>query len=365
MGMLDGVKVLDLSRLLPGPACTAWLLGQGARVDRVESTQGGDFTRHIPPYIDGVGAYFLATGRGKRSIAVDLRAEAGRALVRRMVVGYDVLVEGFRPGVLESMGLGPDVLHAQHPGLVIARLSGYGQTGPWADRVGHDINYMGLTGALSFQGRNDDGIVIPTAQVADMAGSMVAAAGIAAALYARERTGKGRVLDVSLTEAGLWTASPLLAGASGGEGDLGPGQHLLSGGLPVYGTYRCADGAWITVGALEPKFQALLAASTEGAVGRPELAEVFATRTRDAWVEALQDVCVAQVLAPSEVAQHPQIAARDAVRAGRATWVRPPLGDYPAEGTAPALGEHADVMLEEVGIGAAEREALRAQGVVL
>ena len=175
--MLDGVRVLDLSRLLPGPAATAWLAGQGAVVDRVEAPGRGDFTRHIPPFVDGMGSYFCATSRGKRSLALDLRRPEAGALIRSILPTYDVLVEGFKPGVLEAMGLGPDVLHAVNPRLVIARISGFGQTGPWSDRPGHDVNYLGLAGVLHATGRSPEGIVLPTVQVADMGGAMIAAAG--------------------------------------------------------------------------------------------------------------------------------------------------------------------------------------------
>lgn len=366
--MLDGVRILDLSRLLPGPACASWLRGQGAVVDRVEAPGRGDFTRHIPPYVpvEGgeVGAYFAATSRGVRSVAVDLRHADGIALVRRLAPRYDVLLEGFRPGVLEAMGLGPDVLHAEAPGLVIARLSGYGQTGPWASRVGHDVNYLGLSGALSAQAEGPRGLALPTVQVADMAGALVAAAGICAALAERARTGRGRVLDVSLAEAALWVASPLLAGATGEGVDPGPGEHLLSGGLPVYGTFRCADGRWLTLGALEPKFQQALVARLDGDLGvldHPVLAARLATQPRDHWVEALQEVCAGPALAPSEVADHPQHAARGAaVRQGAITWVRPPLGELP-DGGVPALGAHTDVVLGEAGVDAGP---LRAAGAV-
>lgn len=361
MGRLDGVRVLDLSRLLPGPAATAWLAGQGAVVDRVETPGRGDFARHIPPFVDGVGAYFAATSRGKRSLAVDLRHDEGPALLRALVPHYDVLVEGFRPGVMEAMGLGPDALHALHPGLVVARLSGFGQTGPWAQRPGHDVNYLGLAGALDGVAPGPNGLPIPWVQVADQAGALVAAAGIASALYARERTGRGDVLDISLTEAALWFANPAILGETGEGGPTPRGQHILSGGLPMYGTYACADGRWITLGALEPKFQARLATAVDGDLGAEALRAAFAAKPRDAWVEALAEACVGPVLSPAELADHPQHTARQAVRQlGASSWVRPPLGDLP-EGAPPALGADSDEVLADAGLDVAR---WRANGVL-
>lgn len=364
MGPLEGVRVLDLSRLLPGPACTAWLAGMGAAVDRVEPPGRGDFARHVPPFVDGYGAYFAATSAGKRSLAVDLWHAEGPPLIARLLERYDVLVEGFKPGVMEQMGLGPEVLLARYPRLVIARLSGFGQTGPWRDRPGHDVNYVGLTGWLGLTARGPDGgVALPAAQAADTGGALAAAAGIAAALFARERTGHGRVLDVSLTEAALWMMGPVVTGATAQGQDPAPGTTIFNGGLPVYGTFECADGLWLTLGALEPKFQAALAAETRVLPSdRADLAAVFSTRTRADWLERLEQVCVGELLQPSELADHPQLAARGAaVRIRGTTWVRPPLGEIPAEGRCPALGEHTDEILREAGLSP---EALRAAGVV-
>lgn len=365
MGCLDGVRVLDLSRLLPGPAATAWLVGQGAQVDRVESPGAGDFTRHIPPFVGEVGAYYAATGRGKRSLAIDLRKPGAGPLIQRILPRYDVLVEGFRPGVMEAMGLAPDDLLARQPGLVIARLSGFGQTGPLSQRPGHDINYMGLAGALHGATRAGDKIPIPTVQVADLGGALVTAAGIAAALFQRERTGKGAVLDVSLAEAALWFFAPALVGCTAEGTDPAPGTLGLAGGLPFYGTFRCADGRWITVGALEAKFQQELWAHTGGDLGDEALAALFASKPRDHWAEVLAEACVAPVLAPSELAEHPHWVARGAVaRIAGATYVRPPLGVSPGDGPLPAVGEHTDDVLTDAGLDAGELAALRAARVI-
>lgn len=363
---LSGVRVLDLSRLLPGPACSWFLHGLGATVDRVETPGRGDFTRYAPPFVDGCGAYFAAVNRGKRSLGVHLRNPEGVALVRRLLPHYDVLIEGFKPGVMETMGLAPGELLEANPSLIVARLSGYGQTGPWTDRPGHDINYIGLTGMLAGAAEARDGSrALPTTQVADLSGAMVAAMGIASALYRRERTGLGEAMDISLTEAALSTyAVHVLAFSSAGE-EPEPGGEMLTGGLGAYGTYRCSDGLWLTVGGLEPKFQALLG-SAAGGVERGELAELFATRPRDAWVEVLADACVGPVLGIQELADHPLLSARGAVeRLAGATWVRPPFSRHSvSELAVPGIGEHTDSVLEEAGIRAAERAQLRAAGAI-
>jgi crotonobetainyl-CoA:carnitine CoA-transferase CaiB-like acyl-CoA transferase len=334
-------------------------------VDRVEAPGPGDLARHIPPFVDGAGAWFSAMHAGKRSICLDLRRREGRDLLRRLLAGYDVLVEGFRPGVLEAMELDPLALLASHPRLVIARLSGFGQTGPWAQRPGHDLNYVGLAGLLAGAALTPEGApALPTSQVADLGGASLAAMAICAALTRVARGGPGAVLDLGLAEAALFFAAPSLLAATAEQRDLVPGQELLGGGLPVYGCYRCADGQLLTVGALEPKFQEAVRAQVAPLEGGA-LAAAFAQRPRDAWLEELAEACVAPALQPREVADFPQWIARDATRrlAG-ATWVRPPLGTWP-EGGVPKVGEHSRVVLLEGGVSPQEITALEASGVVL
>jgi crotonobetainyl-CoA:carnitine CoA-transferase CaiB-like acyl-CoA transferase len=365
VGSLDGVRVLDLSRLLPGPACTWYLAGLGARVDRVEPVGAGDPTRSLPPFDGGTGVFFAALNAGDRSLALSLRDPAAPAVLGRLLGAYDVLVEGFRPGVLEALGLGPDVLQARFPRLVVARLSGYGQDGPWRDRPGHDLNYVGVSGALALSARADDGPHVPPVQLGDLGAALVAAMGIAAALFDRERTGRGRILDVSMTEAALSLAAPHVSTLTAEGRRARPGGELLTGGVPVYGTYVCADGRWLTVGALEPRFQRALGAEV-GTLTREGLRDAFATRTRDEWVELLAQACVGPVLDPGELADHPQLAARGAVcRLGRATFVRPPLAraDW-APGPVASLGEHSDVILAEAGLQPDEIAELRSGGIV-
>ena len=188
--MLEGVRILDLSRLLPGPACTWFLHGMGAHVDRVEPMGAGDYSRLFPPFVDGVGAIYASMSRGKRSLSMEMRHPEAALLIQRLAPQYDVIVEGFKPGVLEAIGVVPEQLTKLGRGIIVARLSGFGQTGPWSHRPGHDLNYLGLAGVSAGMAHGTQGPVTPVFQLADMGGGMAAAMGIAAALYARERTGQ-------------------------------------------------------------------------------------------------------------------------------------------------------------------------------
>jgi alpha-methylacyl-CoA racemase len=349
MAFLTGVSVLDLSRMLPGPLCSWYLQGLGATVDRVESVEVGDLTRSIPPFEDGVGVFFGALNRGNRSCALNLRHPDGLSALRALIPHYDVLIEGFRPGVMEAIGFPMEALKALNPRIVVARLSGYGQTGPWAQRPGHDVNYVGLAGLPNW-GEN---CATPAAQIADTAGAQVAALGVVSALFGRHATGEGAVLDISLAEAALGVMGPHIAMASQERRAANPGRELLTGLLPSYGTYLCGDGKWLTVGALEPKFQAELSAQV-GSLTRDDLRSVFRSQPRDEWCELLAKACVGPSLEPDEIAQHPQHAFRDSARKlGQATFVRPPFsGADWHTGTVPDLGQHSREILVEAGVGA-------------
>lgn len=382
---LAGMRVLDLTRYIPGPYCTMLLGDLGADVVTVEEPPLGDPTRAVPPPVGESGAAHAALGRNKRSIAVDIRKEEGPAVVRRLAARADVLVEAFRPGALARRGLGAEALRAENPRLVYCSLTGYGQDGPLASRAGHDIDYVALGGLLGATSDGEGRPVLLGAQMADMTGGLLATIGILAALQARERTGRGQVVDVSMLEGvlSLMTvpATRRLAG--------GPLRNELSGTHACYNVFRCRDGRWIAVGALEPKFWESLCR----AVGLPErvgrqweraerkqetieaFARVFATRGREDWVKALgeADACVEPVLDLDEALAQPQVAARGAVveqRSGEASFhtVASPLrmGDTPVtlRRGVPGLGEHTDEVLAEAGYGATEIEGMRASGVI-
>src|SRR5919198_881839 len=301
-GPLGGVTVLDLTRLLPGGYCTLLLADLGADVVKVEEPGRGDYIRWTPPLVEGESAAHRALNRGKRSVALNLKDPAGAEVLRRLSERSDVLVESFRPGVLARLGVGHDALRAANPRLVSCAITGYGQDGPYRDRVGHDINYLGFGGALDLMGVEGGPPVVPAVQVGDMAGGgMAAVIGILAALLQRGRTGRGRFVDTAMMD-GVVSWLSIHAGAYLQTGDEPRrGRMPLSGAYACYGVYECADGKWLAVGALEPQFWTALC----GALGVPELVDtqfgprdqqrematrlssLFAERGRDEWLEVL------------------------------------------------------------------------------
>jgi alpha-methylacyl-CoA racemase len=341
---LDGITVLDLTRLLPGAAATMLLSNFGADVIKIEEPGCGDYARQMPPLVDGEGAVFRATNRGKRSFALDLKAADGKAALREMVASADVLIEGFRPGVMRRLGLDYPALRAVNERLIYVSLTGYGQTGPFAPNAGHDINYISLCGLLGVTG------AIPGAQVADLAGgSLQAVIGILLALTARHKTGRGQYVDVGMLDGAAWLMTlPLAVHAATGEVPE-PGATVLSGRYACYRMYRAADGRWLAVGALEPKFWAALC----GKLGHPELIadqfiegerqaavietlrQTFASRPSHEWLHLFHDadVCVTLVRNIAEVAADPHL---------RSAEVLPKLSETPgrAGGRPPRLDEH-------------------------
>lgn len=381
MGFLDGIRVLDLSRLLPGPFLTMVLADLGADVVKIEDPKVGDYMRAFPPAKAGVGARYLAVNRGKRSLALDLKDAAARAAFLRMVERADVVVESFRPGVMDKLGLGWDVLAKVNPRLVLCSISGYGQTGPYVHRAGHDLNYIGLGGVLAMGAeRRGAPPAMPGVQIADLAGGALwSATGILAALVGRDRTGQGAHLDISMTEG----AMALLA-AELGNLDCGAhptrGAETLNGGLACYGVYRTADDRYLSVGALEPKFwiafntaigrkpdvSELIAPPARQDEIRAEIQAILATRTRDEWATALaaHDCCCEPVLELDELPAHPLHQARelfvtvDGGKAGPLRQIRTPLGPPARPTTPPALGEQGREVLADYGFAADEIAAL-------
>ena len=391
---LSDVRVLDLTRLLPGGFCSQLLADFGADVVKVEDTKMGDYIRWAPPYygsdeqqaLGTRSALYLSLNRGKRSVRLDLKSERGKEALLRLVASHDVVLDGFRPGVLDRLGVGYERMREANPRIVFCAITGYGQDGPYAQRAGHDMNYLGLVGLLGLTGAKDDPPVQSAGQIADLGGgALMAAFGVMAALHERERSGEGQMVDVSMADGALsWLA--MVAGRYFCDEEVPRrGEQMLAGGIICYLPYEAADG-WVTCGALEPKFWA---AFCEG-VGRPDLieaqfeapgseahqqvAEVFRSRTREEWLafNDEHDCCIEPVLDLDEALDSELVRAR-----GMVTEIEQPelgtvrqlgnpvkLSRTPADPTrpAPAFGEHTDEVLAEAGYSEAEIAAMKESG---
>jgi alpha-methylacyl-CoA racemase len=389
---LAGIRVLDLSRLLPGGFCSLLLADFGAEVLKVEDTGMGDYVRWSPPYHEGAddsakGALFLALNRGKRSIRLNLKEESGRGVLLKLVREYDVLLESFRPGVMDRLGVGYERLREENPGLVYCAITGYGQDGPYTGRSGHDMNYLGLNGLLGLTGDAGGPPVQSAGQIADLGGGgLMGAFGILAALRARDRAGEGQLVDVSMFDGSLaWLGMVAAAYLADGEAPPRRGDLDLAGRLICYRPYACSDG-WVTLGALEPKFwqawcrgvgrQDLVEKQFDrpGSEAHAEVERIFLERTREEWHDFAErhDCCLEPVLDLDEALESELVRARQMVveldqpGTGGVKLLGVPLKmsrtpGAPA-GPGPALGEHTDEVLAGLGYSADEIAALKESG---
>ena len=392
---LEGLRVLDLTRLLPGGFCSVLLADFGADVVKVEDTGMGDYIRWGPPFYEGAepsarGAMFLALNRGKRSIRVDLKHERGKEVLLALARGADVLLESFRPGVLDRLGVGYERLRNENPRLIYCAITGYGQDGPATGRSGHDMNYLGLNGLLALTGETDGPPVQSAGQIADIGGgALTAAVGVLIALRERERSGQGQLVDCSMFDGSLAWLAMVAAGMLASGAVPRRGGLSLAGGSVCYRPYRCADG-YVTLGALEPKFWAefcrgigredLLehAFDPPGSATHRAVCEVFATRSREQWraFASEHDCCLEPVLELDEALSSELVAARQMLveldQPGAQAPVKllgPPfkLSRTPADPTrapGPALGQHTDEILAAAGYSPEQISALLEAGAV-
>ena len=402
---LDGIRVLDLSRLLPGGFCSLLLADFGADVVKVEDTGMGDYIRWSPPYYAGAhdsakSALFLSLNRNKRSIRLDLKSEDGREALLELVRDADVVLESFRPGVLERLGVGYERMRERNPGIVFCAISGYGQDGPKRDASGHDMNYLGLIGLLGLTGKRGGEPVQAAGQIADLGGgALMAAFGIMAALRERDGSpardgrpghpgsGEGQLVDVSMSDGALsWLA--MVAAAHFADGTVPHrGDLPLAGSLICYRPYECADG-WVSLGALEPKFwqawcrgvgrEELIAKQFErpGSDAHAQVMEIFKARTRAAW-EAFareHDCCLEPVLELDEALDSELVRAREMVVELEQPGVAQPVRQLgipvklsrtpgtPARLPGPALGEHTEELLLGAGYTPEQVKAMLSAG---
>jgi alpha-methylacyl-CoA racemase len=385
---LAGVRVLDLSRLLPGPYASLVLADLGADVVKIEDRGGGDYLRWMPPLAGQQSGAFHALNRNKRSLALDLKAPRGPEVLKRLASFADVVLESFRPGVLDRLGVGWEALREANPRLVLCSISGFGQDGPYRGVAGHDLDYCALAGVLGVNGPAERPVPLGV-QVADLCGgAWPAVAGILAALLRRGVTGRGAHVDISMADgaAAMLTMPQAMADARGSP--LQRERELLNGGAACYRVYRTADGRHVALGALEPQFFACFCA----AAGVPELAErqfdgdgrgpieeltaLFATRTRDEWTSLghQHDCCLAPVLTGDEPRADPQLKARGLFLTVETPWegkAMPSLatpvrlaGVTAPRRPAPRHGADTDAVLREAGFSDGEVGALRAAGVI-
>jgi crotonobetainyl-CoA:carnitine CoA-transferase CaiB-like acyl-CoA transferase len=397
MSPLTGIRVLDLSLQLPGPFCTLMMADHGADVVKVDEPA----PRVRNPFAGeewGQSPADRYLNRGKKSLTLNLKTEEGKTIFRALAERADVVVEGFRPGVAQRLGVEYETLSAANPRVVYCSISGYGQTGPMRGVAGHDINYISYAGVLGASGREGMPPAIPPVQIGDLfGGAMMALSGILMALFARQATGKGRFVDVSMTDGALAMLSIHAAAVLAGMPSPERGSMMLTGMFPCYETYRCACGGYMSVGPLEAWFwddflKAIgredlaglqYATGEEGARAKAGLSKVFLSKTRDEWVAffAGKDICVSPVLTLSEALSHPQARAR-----GMVVEVESPFGGRdrqpgrplkfrgPGEGganlteepprRAPRLGEHDEEILAELGYRDEQIADLREKGVI-
>jgi len=388
---LEGLAVLDFTRLLPGPLCTMLLGDYGAEVLKIEDLKAGDPTRFVGRFFDGSGAFYRQLNRNKKSIAIDLKAEQGREIIRELAKKADVVIEGFRPGAMERLGLDFRELEKINKSLVYASVSGYGQESIYREKAGHDLNYQALSGLLDLSAEKDGSPLVPAVQIADViGGTMMTLSGILMALYQRERTGKGSYVDLAMTRGLLPTLTLAAATLNSGEDTARRGSGQISGAYACYNLYETADGKYMSLAAMEPVFWQRFCE----AVGHQEwsvlqydrekrnalieeVSRLFKKKTRSEWVEIFNgvDACCEPVLTLEEAVEHP-------LNHDGSYWIKAATGTGEIEiipgfpilfsglrGQVrygpPQHGEHTREILENHGYRQADIEEMAANSVVI
>lgn len=379
MGPLTGIRVIEIAAIGPVPLAGMLLSDLGAEVIRVDRTQGGSVMGANPANI---------ASRGRKSIAVNLKHADGVNTVLRLIETADVLLEGFRPGVMERNGLGPDVCLARNPRLVYGRMTGWGQDGPLSQAAGHDINYIAITGALAAIGRREGGPVPPINLVGDYAGgTMFLLLGVLSALVERSTSGKGQVVDAAITDGTISLLANVFVNKALGIWSPLRQNNMLDGGAHYYDTYECADGRWISIGSIEPQFYKLLLEklgipleeADYNAHFKPDrwpalkarIAGVFRTRSSQEWCQLMEDtdVCFAPVLSVAEAPEHPHNRARGSFMVRDGVTQPAPAPRFSrtpgaVQGPPPAVGQHTDAILHDLGLDGATIARLKADGAV-
>ena len=391
VGLLTGQKMLDLSRLLPGAYSSLLLADLGMEVLKIEDLEMGDYMRKMGPIRKQDSAYFLAMNRNKKSMTLNLKVKEGKEIFFKLIDAYDIILESFRPGVIDRLGIGYEELNKRNPRIILCSLSGYGQDGPYRERAGHDINYIGLGGVLELIGKKDEAPVIPGVQIADLgAGGMMSTIAILAAIVHREKTGKGQYLDVSMLD-GIISWLSMHAGKYFMDGELPKrGEVLLGGRYACYHVYQTKDQRYMSLGALEPKFWKNFCET----VGRRDLIDkqyvegeerdrlisevqnIIETKAQNEWIDIFRnaDACCEPVLDLKEVFHHPHVLHRQMVKE-----IQHPIeGEFRAIGNPikssqfrfklqtppPRYGEHTIEVLRAIGYSEGEIQRFKEVGAI-
>lgn len=379
MNLLSGVRVLDLTRLYPGPFCTMLLGDMGAEIIKIESPGEGDYIRRMGPMYDQDSYYFHLLNRNKKSVTLNLKSPEGLEIFNRLAMKADVIVEGFRPGVVDSLKIGYTDIKNLNQDIIYCSISGYGQDGPYRNRAGHDINYIGLAGILGLTGLNDGQPIIPSVQIGDVGGgSLMALSAILASLYARSQGRSGQYLDVAMLD-GLVSWMPFAAAEYFAGNTIERGSSILNGGYAFYNVYQAKDGGYMSLGALETKFwqEFCEAIDRDDLRARQyeanqeslkiEIQNIFLQRTRKEWEDIFinYDCCCEPVLALKEAFTHPQVQARKAVDDNTLSFPIKTKGSGSSPSLpAPRLGEHTSDVLADAGYSSDDVLRFKAKGIV-